>query len=135
MKPFDQREIDAGMVEPSFVIDYEDYLFKPHALELAKEDWVKKNVQLISEMEPKDWLDQLLVALSTKPIDTPTYTIINPYVAIIFSDKLRTNRPGMRIARHVWLGANAKHMEDVGAETWLWWLLSVLEAGRLTTRQ
>ena len=128
MRPFTENEAGEMFANPFYAIVLQDYLFEAHELEGAKEDWVLKNTEMVKEMSANDWLEQLLTALSTKPQDSPTYTLINPYKAIRFSKRLQEDHEPI-IAKEMWISANVKMMEEVGAGEWLWKLLNVLETG------
>jgi hypothetical protein len=128
MRPLTEDETGDVLLNPSYAVILKEYLFDDHELESAKEDWVLKNAQLLKEMGPKDWLEQILVALSTEPQDNPTNTVINPYKSIIFSQTLRGSHPRL-ITSELWVQTNIKALEEFGAEKWLWKFLDVLETG------
>ncbi len=129
MKSPDTDFVENPSLNPFYVITLKDELFGEHDLEGAKEDWVLKNVQLIDEIGSKDWLGELLLALS--PEAKPDYvrdTLINPYKGIIYSDRLQSEHEPI-VTHDMWIGANTKMIEELGAEAWLWQLLNVLETG------
>lgn len=128
MRPFTEDEVGSMIINPFYAIVFKDYLFEDHKLEIAKEDWVLKNAQLIKEMGPDNWLEQLLISLSTDPQDGPTYTVINPYVCAVFSERLQGEHEPL-VTREMWLQANVKGLQEFGAEKWLSQLLDVLETG------
>lgn len=129
MKP--TRKDDAGnmIANPFYVIVLKDDLFGDHEMEGAKEDWADKNVQLMEEIGSRDWLNQLLLALSpgTEP-DHVRDTIVSPYKGIIFSETLQGDHKPI-IAREQWVQANMKLMKELSVGEWLWRLLDVLENG------
>lgn len=129
MKPTDTDFVEKSIVNPFYAITLKDELFGEHAIEGAKEDWVLKNVQLIEEMGSKDWLGELLLSLSPKgKPDHVRDTLINPYKGIIFSDRLMGEHEPL-VTREMWIDANVKMIKELGADTWLWRLLGVLETG------
>jgi len=130
MDPTEDNVRDS-IINPYYSVSFAEYLFNDQELEVAKEDWVLKNSQLITEMGNTDWLEQLLLSLSTEPLDNPTYWFICPRKTVTFSDRLRgEHEPTVDIA--VWVAANVKLMEELGNEKWLWQLLDVLETGGVT---
>ena len=130
MEPTEDNVRDS-IINPYYAVAFDDYLFAEHKPEVAKEDWVLANFQLIKEMSSAEWLEQLLVSLSTKPLDSPTYAVICPSKTIAFSARLRgEHEPTVDIS--VWVAANVKLMEELGTEKWLWQLLDVLETGGVT---
>lgn len=128
MRPFTEDEVGSMIINPFYAVVFKDYLFEDHTLEIAKEDWVLKNSGLIGEMRADKWLEQLLVSLTTDPQDTPTYTVISPYTCVAFSVRLQGEHEPL-VTREMWLQANAKGLQDFGAEKWLSQLLDVLETG------
>ena len=128
MSQLDEENLKDIIINPFNAVVLQDYLFDDHNLEVAKEDWVLKNVGLLREMSAKDWLEQFLVALTTDMQDDPTHTIINPYTGILFSKELQAEHQPI-ITRATWVDANVKGIQDVGSEAWLWRLLDVLETG------
>jgi hypothetical protein len=129
MKSSNTDFVEESIVNPFYVITLKDELFGAHDLEGAKEDWVLKNVQLIEEIGSKDWLGELLLALSPKA--KPDYVrdvLVNPYKGIIYSDRLKGEHEPL-VTRDMWIGANIKMIEELGADAWLWGLLNVLETG------
>ena len=127
MRPLNTDETGDMLLNPSYAIVLKDYLFDDHKLEGAKEDWAVKNSELLTEMGAKDWLEQMLIALSTERQDGPTYTIISPYKGIMFSGKLRGDQ--RVVTGETWVQVNKKAIEEFGAEKWLWKFLDVLESG------
>jgi hypothetical protein len=128
MKPDDPKEVEEQVANPYFTIILADYLFEPHELERAKEDWVAKNAQLMSEIGPREWLKQLLDILAAKSSGKPKNPLINPYPVVTFSQKLKRN-DDPRFPRKVWVGANVNAISEISPTNWLWRLLKVLEKG------
>ncbi len=131
MKRANQDDAASTIINPFYAIVLKDDLFGDHLVEGAKEDWARHNAQLIEEFGSRQWLTELLTALS--PGAKPEYmrdTIINPYKGIIFSERLKGNHEPI-IPREQWVGANVKLMKELGVGEWLWQLLEVLETGGL----
>jgi hypothetical protein len=127
MRPLTEDETGDMLLNPCYAIVLSESVFDDHQLEGAKEDWVLKNAQLLREMAWKDWLEQVLVALSTEPQESPTYTVISPCKVIIFPDRLRGDH--RLVTAEMWVQANVKALQELGAEKWLWKFLEVLETG------
>lgn len=128
MKP-DERQAAKILINPYSVITFKDELFQPHEIDGAIEDWVKKNTGLLLEVGNKTWLDEFLTALSLgAPADYVRDSIINPYRGLNFSERLRGAHEPI-VDRPIWVEANAKMIDELGADTWLWRLVEVLETG------
>ena len=124
----DQNMAKNIIINPYSAISFHDYLFDDHKLNEAKEDWVLTHTDLIAEIGPKEWLDQLLIALATKNLENSILKDINPHRAIMFSKNLR-GKHNPKVKVDVWVSANIKLMKELGTESWLWQLLDVLENG------
>lgn len=128
MEP-EERQAAKILINPYSTITFKDELFQAHDIDGAIEDWVKKNTELVHEIGTKDWLDEFLNALSPgTPPDYVRDSVINPFRGVHFSERLRGSHEPI-IERAVWIEANAKMIDELGAETWLWRLLEVLETG------
>jgi hypothetical protein len=127
MEPTEDNVRDS-IINPFYAVSFADYLFQNQHIETAKEDWVLKNSQLIKEMGSPSWVEQLLVSLSTKQQDTPTYTVICPRNAVSLSTRLQGEHEPI-VDSTTWVAANVKLIDELGTEKWLWQLLDVLETG------
>lgn len=126
----DMEKDSTGMLaNPYYAVSFADYMYAGDKTDAAKEDWVLKNTRLIDEMGVEDWLEQLLISLTTEPEDSPTYTIISPRNVVIVSERLRGEHKPI-ITREQWLQVNAKLMKELGYEVWLWRLIDILETDR-----
>ena len=59
--------------------------------------------------------------------------LTNPFYAVRISPTLFGEHEPP-IDKATWVRANARRIEEVGAEAWLWTLLEVLEAGGVTAK-
>lgn len=125
----DERQAAKILINPYSVITFRDDLFQPHNINGALEDWVKKNTGLVLEVGNKTWLDEFLKVLSPNtPADYVRDSIINPYRGLHFSERLRGAHEPI-VDRTMWIEANSKMIDELGADTWLWRLAEVLETG------
>ena len=131
MKTSDEDNIKNTLINPFYAVSLADHLFANNETTLPKEDWVLVNTKLISEMGAEDWLEELLVALTTEPEDSPTYTIISPHQVVLFSKNLIGKHDAI-VDTNDWIQANVKLIDELGKEDWLWRLLDVLESGGAT---
>lgn len=122
------NNVRESIINPYYCVSFAENLFNDQKIEVANEDWVQKNSQLIAEMGSTDWLERLLVSLSTGPLVNPTYWLICPRKTVVISDRLRGEHEPA-VTKGVWLAANTKLIKELGTGKWLWQLLSVLETG------
>jgi hypothetical protein len=92
MEPIDTNFLERSIVNPFYAVTLQEYLFEPHEIRESKEDWVARNMELLNENDIDAWLEQLLKVLTSdnKPL---MQELINPYKAIIFSERLKSLRP------------------------------------------
>jgi hypothetical protein len=129
MKPSSNDDAESTIINPFYAILLKEDLFDDHQLEGAKEDWALKNAQLIEEIGSRNWLNELILALSPgNKLDQVRDSIISPYTAILFSPRLKGEHEPL-ISREQWINANVKLMKELGTSAWLWQLLAVLETG------
>jgi len=116
------------LVNPFYAIVLAEHLFEPHKPDMAQEDWVQQNDELMEKLGEKEWLERLLRLLSPKSSDDIHDKLINPYQAVLFSDRLLGDHPPL-VTPELWVQANTKMIAELGYSEWLWRLLKVLETG------
>jgi hypothetical protein len=129
----DEKSPKAMLANPFYAVVFASHLFNGKTAG-AKEDWVLLNVKLIEELGPKEWLNELLDALSLSRAKYDGHDIINPSLAVVISGRLQGDHPSL-VERQQWLVANEKLIKELGADAWLWQLLETLETGGPTVDQ
>lgn len=118
-----------GMISnPFYAVTFAAHMFKEHTNLSPREDWVVANVHTMQEIGVKTWLKELLDVLSQSRAKYDGHDIINPALVINISGRLEGEHEPL-VTRELWIQANEKMMDEMGAEAWLWRLLETLEAG------
>ena len=128
MQSSDEREAKAMLANPYYAVIFLGHIFKGVKPAVAKEDWILMNAKLMDDLGAKQWLGELLDVLSVPESKYDGHDIINPGVAVTVSGRLQGDHQPL-LTRAQWLEANTKLIKELGAESWLWNILEVLETG------
>lgn len=127
MRPYTEDEIREIILNPYYTVNLKDALFEDSDPKFAKEDWVLKNANLMSEIGIKTWLEKLLTILSEETQVMEAGPIMNPALAITIAETYKgTHEP--IVSRSMWIEANQKSIEDSGSESWLSRFLDTLQS-------
>lgn len=129
MNPDNTSAAESLIANPFYAVEFATHIFKRHT-EGPKEDWVAANTHLIDDIGPEAWLGELLDSLSQTRAKYDGHDVINPTVVINVSERLKVQHE-ITVSRSQWIQANAKLINEIGADRWLWRLLDVLENGSL----
>lgn len=127
VKSADETNLRDTLINPYYAIVFADSVFKEQKPAIAKEDWVLTNTKLVEE-DAFGWLEQLLLSLSAKSSDNPTFKVTSPQNTLLISQRLSGEHEPM-VTTNAWKSANIKLLQELGTEEWLWRLLGVLETG------
>lgn len=125
MRPYTEDEIREIILNPYYAVNLKDTLFAKDSPKIAKEDWVLKNADLMSEIGIKTWLERLLVVLTEDAPSKEADSIIDPSTAITFAGAYKGEHKST-VTRIMWVEANQKSIEESGSESWLSRFLDVL---------
>lgn len=125
MRPYTEDEIRGIILNPYYAINFSDALFTEDSPKIAKEDWVLKNADLMSEIGIKTWLERLLVLLAEDAPSQKADYIIDPSTAITFAGTYKGEHEPI-VTRAMWVEANQKSIEESSSESWLSRFLDVL---------
>lgn len=128
MSSITEDDLSDLLANPYYAISFHDYLFSRQKPAGADEDWVLLNAKLMDDIGAEEWLIELLDALSLSAKEYDGHDIINPSLAVPFSDRLRGHHEPLA-TREQWVRANIKQIEEIGSNNWLWRLLDVLQTG------
>ncbi|MBL8121768.1 hypothetical protein JNM87_03390 [Candidatus Saccharibacteria bacterium] len=129
MNPDNTSAAESQIANPFYAVEFAAHIFKRHT-EGPKEDWIVANAHLIADIGAKAWLGELLDTLSQTRAKYDGHDVINPTVVINVSERLQEQHDPT-VSRSQWIQANAKLINEIGADKWLWRLLDVLENGSL----
>lgn len=127
MRPYTEDEIREIILNPYYAVNLKDALFTDNDPKFAKEDWVLKNANLMSEIGIKTWLEKLLVVLSEETQVAKTDSIMNPALVIAIAETYKGAHEPI-VSRSMWVEANQKSIEDSGSESWLSRFLDTLQS-------
>jgi hypothetical protein len=122
------NDASAMIANPFYVATFASHVFKKHSSLSSKEDWVAANAHTMNDIGPKIWLEEFLDLMTQSRAKYDGHDIINPMLVVNVSDRLDGDHEPL-VARDLWIQANEKMIKEMGAETWLWRLLEVLETG------
>jgi hypothetical protein len=128
MSNFNKEHIKDMFANPFYAIVFANYLFGEHELKVSKQKWVDANADLLERLGPRIWLERLLRVLSSEPSDDPQDNKINPYWAVVFSDRLKGDHPPL-VETDKWVQVSINLIKETGTGDWLWRLLKVVETG------
>ena len=127
MRPYTEDEIREVILNPYYAVNLKDSLFVNSSPQFAKEDWVLKNAELMSEIGIKTWLEKLLVVLSEDAPLGEADSVMNPITAITIADTYKGPHESI-VTRDMWIEANQKSIEESGSESWLSRFLDTLQS-------
>jgi hypothetical protein len=127
VRPYTEDEIREIILNPYYSVNLKDVLFTDNDPKIAKEDWVLKNANLMSEIGIKTWLEKLLVILSEETQVAEANSIMNPALAIAIAKTYKGVHEPI-VSRSMWVEANQKSIEDSGSESWLSRFLDTLQS-------
>jgi hypothetical protein len=116
------------IANPFYAVIFASHIFKHHDSLGSKEDWVAANAFTMKDIGIKVWLDEFLDFLSQPRVKYDGHDILNATLVVNVSNEFQNNDKPLT-SRELWMEANEKAINEVGAETWLWRLLEVLETG------
>lgn len=126
MRPYTEDEIREVILNPYYAVNFKDELFADSDPKFAKEDWVLKNANLMSEIGIKPWLEKLLAVLSEDAQVTEIDSMMNPALAIDVAETYKGVHEPI-VSHSMWIEANQKSIEDSGSESWLSRFLDTLQ--------
>jgi hypothetical protein len=116
------------LANPFYAVTFTSHVFKKHSNLGSKEDWVAANAFTLRDIGAKIWLDEFLDFISQSRAKYDGHDILNPTLVVNISDRLQGDHEPLASREH-WIQINEKAISEIGAETWLWRLLEVLETG------
>lgn len=124
----DTKAMDGMLTNPFYAVTFADHLFRKHGDLSAKEDWIAANAQIMKDIGVQAWLEELLEVVSLSRSEYDGHDMINPALVVNISDRLQGEHEPL-VTRKLWVQANEKLIDELGAETWLYRLLEMLETG------
>ncbi len=124
----DTNDLEAIMANPFYAVTFAAHVLKKHSNLGSKEDWVAANAHTMKDIGSKTWLNEFLDFISLSKAKYDGHDILNPTLGAAISDRLEGEHEPL-VTRELWVQANEKMIDEIGAEAWLWRLLETLETG------
>jgi hypothetical protein len=128
MDQLNNTESEKMLANPAYAVNILDFFFQERELKSAKEDWVLINTTLMKDIGAAQWLNELLDVFTLETWEYKGHEIINPYLTVRISSKLRSSNEPV-VTREQWVEANKIAVVNTSPEAWLWKLLETLENG------
>ena len=126
------EHIQAILANPFYAMTVAPQLVQEHALEMSDEQWVQTNAHLMQDMGAEQWLAQVLAFLQSGDVSRLSDPRMNPCHAVIMAPIFCDEHVPI-VSQPMWEQSSGRLMQEMGVESWLMQLLTILEGDYVTT--